>query len=230
MIHRPAHQGFTLLELLIASIIGSFIALVAVGALRAVTAGRTLVYRNIAAADEIRFAVELLRNDFENMVRDDTAQSRIVGSFAEQNQDMVTSLKMRIISGAPARPQQPESDIYEVEYFLGGSDEQSMLMRRLCPIVGHENTELTRGGILTAIAQNIVAFEVRYFDGAEWQIEWPAEQNLLPQIVEATLTAVEIDQHGLAIPITRSIMAAFPRMPGATRQAEAAQALMQEGL
>lgn len=220
MRYAARQRGFTLLEVLIASIMGSFIALVAVGALRAVTAGRTLVYRNIAAADELRYAIELLRSDFENVYRDSAAEGRrFVGSFAETDRDMVTSLRMRIISGAGARPRQPEGDVYEVEYYLAGTEETPTLMRRVCPIVGNETDELTQGGMLTAIAQNIVQFDVRYYDGTEWQIEWPLERNALPEMVEATLTVLETNERGRQIPATRSLVAAFPRMPGSAEQA-----------
>ncbi|MBE0536054.1 MAG: prepilin-type N-terminal cleavage/methylation domain-containing protein [Phycisphaerae bacterium] len=215
-----AKRGFTLLEVLIASIIASFIALVAVGALRAVTAGRTLVYRNIAAADELRYAIELLRSDLENVYRDSAAEGqRFVGSFAEMDRDMVTSLRMRIISRVGVRPQQPEGDVCEVEYYLAGSEEAPALMRRVCPIVGNENDELTQGGMLTPIAQNIVGFEVRYFDGAEWLFEWPLERNAFPEMVEITVTAVEIDESGRRSPAVRSLMATFPRMPGSSEAA-----------
>ena len=237
MKHAASPRGFTLLEVLLASIIGAFIALVAVGALRAVTAGRTLVYRNIAAADELRYALEQIRTDLENIYRDtDSANFRFVGGYIESADDLVTSLRMRIISNAPARRQQPESDVYEVEYFLASPEDLAdpeaapSLMRRLCPIVGNEIDELTQGGMLTAIAKNIVAFEVRYFDGLEWLPEWPLERNAFPQMVEVILPVIESDQHGRQIPTTRTMLATFPRLPGSAQQAAAQRAVQGDGL
>jgi len=220
MRRAESHAGFTLVETLVATIIGAFIALVAVGALRAVTAGRTLVYSNIDAADELRYAVEMLRTDLENMSRDNTVLGRrFVGTHAETDINNMTSLRMRIISGVNARAGQPEGDVYEVEYFVGGTKNAPTLMRRLCPIKGNEEDNLTRGGMLTTIARNIAGFEVRYFDGMEWHMEWPAERNRPPHMVEATLAAVETDDRGRATTTHRVLTSAFWRMPPLSGQA-----------
>ncbi len=49
-------RGFTLVEIMVASIIGAFIAVVAVGTLRAVSDGSQMVNATIDRAAEVRFA------------------------------------------------------------------------------------------------------------------------------------------------------------------------------
>ncbi len=211
---RTVKKGFTLLEVMVASVIGAFIAMVSVGALRAVTAGREMVNTNIAAADELRYAVELIRSDLANVYRDGSANAmKFVGTFADTDDNMMTSLTMRIVSIANARRSQPEGDVHEVHYYVMAEEDKSVLMRRLYPVVGTEAQEELPGGVLTAIAENIVGFELMYFDGEEWVPEWPAEQNRLPQMVEIVLATVEEKQGRQGSLVARRILASFPRMP-----------------
>lgn len=218
---RADKKGFTLLEVMVASVIGAFIALVSVGALRAVTAGQAMVNTNIAAADELRYAVELIRRDLANVYRDSSADAmKFVGAFAESDENMMTSLTMRIVSIANARRNQPEGDIHEVHYYLMQAKDKSVLMRRLYPVVGTEAEEELPGGVLTAIAENIVGFELMYFDGQEWVPEWPAELNRLPEMVEIVLAAVEEKQGRRGSLVARRILASFPRLPQQTQSTD----------
>ena len=219
-------KGFTLLEVMVASVIGAFIAMVSVGALRAVTAGQAMVNTNIAAADELRYAVELIRSDLANVYRDGSADAmKFVGTFAETDDNMMTSLTMRIVSIANTRRSQPEGDIHEVQYYLAKSEEKSLLMRRLYPVVGTEAEEELPGGVLTTIAENIAGFELMYFNGEEWVSEWPAELNSLPQMVEIVLATVEEKQGRQGSLVARKILAAFPRL---SQQAQGAEASGQD--
>ncbi len=218
---RADKKGFTLLEVMVASVIGAFIALVSVGALRAVTAGQAMVNTNIAAADELRYAVELIRSDLANVYRDGSANAmKFVGAFAESDENMITSLTMRIVSLANARRNEPEGDIHEVHYYLMEGEDKSFLMRRIYPLVGTETEEELPGGVLTAIAENIVGFELMYFDGEEWVPEWPAELNRLPEMVEIVLATVEEKQGRQGNLVARRILASFPRLPQQAQSAD----------
>ncbi len=206
-------SGFTLVEVVIASIVGSFIALVAVSALRAVTSSRTLVANNLAAADEIRYATQLIRQDLANVYRDSEGSAiKFVGTNAETDEDMKTSLTMRIVSTTNTRLSEVEGDLHDVEYFIMEEEDKSVLMRRFCPVVGTEEEDELPGGVLTAIAENIVGFEMRYFDGEEWLPEWLAEQNMFPEMVEITLMTTEEKSGRDPTPVIRNILASFPRI------------------
>ena len=210
-------KGFTLLEVMVASVIGSFVALVAVGALRTVIVGKETVNGNIAAADELRFAAESIRSDLSNLYRDKDARSRkLVGAIEGSGFSAVTSVTMRITSSAKARVESIEGDVYEVQYFLQLDDERSALAKRLCPITGVEEEDETMGGILTVIAENIVGFDVQYYDGQEWLTEWLAEDGSLPELVEVSLSAMPEGQTDENKMMRKVFTINFPRMPQAS--------------
>jgi general secretion pathway protein J len=176
-----------LVEVLVASTIGAFVALVAVGTLRAITASSDIVEYNINAASEVRFASNMIARDLVNLYRDDNKEiTKFIGTLEESEQGNISYLVFYTLSRAKARVGQPEGDIYEVEYYLVKDEEKSALMRRLWP---NPNKEVEPGGILTAIAEDIDVFEVKFFDGEEWSYEWPEEMEVLPQLVEVDIVA-----------------------------------------
>ena len=210
--HR--NNGFTLLELMAATVIGAFILLVTVGAFRTVTAAREIVNSNINIGDELRFAANMIRRDFLNIYRDsEDTRMKFVGTTEEIDGVMVTSLTLRVVSAGKARSAQPESDVYEVQYYLSDDGEQKKFMRRMCPVVGHEDIDgevETAGGMLTVIAGAVSGFTMRYFDGSEWFDDWGEEMAEMPELVEVALSGQDNEQRQEAI--VRSFIASFPRL------------------
>lgn len=180
--------GFTLVEVLVASTIGVFIAMVSVGALRAIMASAEMVDGNINAAAEVRFAANMISRDLQNLYNDGNIENtKFIGTIEPLEQDNYTSYLIFYTTGrTKARIDQPEGDLYEVEYYLMQEGETSSLMRRLWP---NPHEELEPGGILTVIAEDIAAFEVQYFDGEEWSQEWPEEMQALPDLVSISIVA-----------------------------------------
>jgi general secretion pathway protein J len=188
--------GFTLVEVLVASTIGSFIAFVAVGSLRVIIGAAEAVDNNIKSAAEVRFAANMIAKDLTNFYRDENySNTRFIGTIEDLADDSSTSyLVFYTLGRTKARVGQPEGDIYEVEYYLTKDDETSALMRRLWP---NPHEELEPGGILTVIAEDIDFFNIRYFDGEEWADEWPEEIQNLPDLIEITIVA---KQTGRGVP------------------------------
>ena len=84
--------GFTLVEVLVASTIGVFIAMVAVGALRAIIGSAEMVDRNINAAAEVRFAANMIARDLQNLYKDDDIENtKFIGMVEPLEQDNYTS-------------------------------------------------------------------------------------------------------------------------------------------
>jgi type II secretion system protein J len=185
--------GFTLVEVLVASTIGVFIAMVSVGALRAIMASAEMVDGNINAAAEVRFAANMISRDLQNLYNDGNIENtKFIGTIEPLEQDNYTSYLIFYTTGrTKARIDQPEGDLYEVEYYLMQEGETSSLMRRLWP---NPHEELEPGGILTVIAEDIAAFEVQYFDGEEWSQEWPEEMQALPDLVSISIVAKKPDR------------------------------------
>ena len=194
--------GFTLVEVLVASTIGVFIAMVSVGALRAIMASAEMVDSNINAAAEVRFAANMISRDLQNLYNDGNIENtKFIGTVEPLEQDNYTSYLVFYTTGrTKARIDQPEGDLYEVEYYLMQEGETSSLMRRLWP---NPHEDLEPGGILTIIAEDIAAFEVQYFDGEEWSEEWPEEMQALPDLVSISIVAKQPDRSN---PPTESII------------------------
>ncbi len=196
-----------------ASTIAAFIALVAVSTLKAVSVGAETVERDMETADELRFALNMVQRDLSNFYRDGNFQhSKLVGSIEPAGEDLCSMITFYTVGRAKARPDEPECDIYEVEYFLLRSEEKSSLARRLWP---NPDNLLPVGtaqrGVLTLIADNIELFQVRYFDGDEWQIDWPEELTELPELIEVTIAAASEDSK---TPTIASFMVNFVRAAG----------------
>jgi general secretion pathway protein J len=204
--------GFTLVEVLVASTIGAFIALVAVGALKAITASAELVDKNISVAAELRFATNTIARDLMNLYRDPNyANTRFIGLAEESEEGYISYLIFYTVSRTKARNSQPEGDVYEVEYNLVRDEEKSVLMRRYWPYPDKEEAE--PHGILTVLAEDISIFQIRYYDGEDWTYEWPEEMEVLPQLVEVSIA---MRQPGQTKPIVESFMVNFVRSTSMT--------------
>ena len=202
-------RGFTLVEIMVASIIGAFVAIVAVGTLKAVSVSSETVNNNIDKAAEIRFAAKRVAADLVNVYRDkDSENTAFVGTIETGPQGDFVNLRFYTVNRSKARSGEPERDVYEVEYYLAKTEESSRFMRRLWP---NPNKESEPGGILTAIADDIGMFGARYFDGQQWLLEWEEERGSLPELVEVTIGA-EASSEKQAI--TESFFVNFVRSRG----------------
>jgi general secretion pathway protein J len=200
--------GFTLVEVLAASTIGVFIAVVAVSTLRAITASAEMVDSNINVAAEVRFASNIISRDLSNLYRDTNIKNtRLIGRVIESDEGAVSWLTFYTVGRINARTDQPEGDVYEVEYYLHKDEdkEESALFRRLWP---NPDPNEDPGGILTVISESVEVFAVRYFDGEEWQTEWPEEMQSVPELVEVSIAARQPGRTDMTI---ESFVVNFPR-------------------
>jgi general secretion pathway protein J len=228
---KSAIGGFTLAEVLVASTISGFIAVIAVGALNAIASSSQRVNEVTETTSEIRFAARMLARDLANLYRDANPQNmKLIGAAEGNAKGGPPFLTFYTVGRAKARANQPEGDVYEVEYFLGtrqqqqkdetteASEESTVLFRRLWP-----NPDKNRdpGGVLTPIAENIGVFQVRFYDGKQWGDEWTEEMQALPEYVEVTLAT--LPERG--DPVVETFTVTFPRLsqtvPTAARQGTA---------
>ena len=216
---QTGNSGFTLAELLVASTISGFIALVAVGALNAVSHSAHVVNEASETTAEIRFAAQMIARDLANLYRDPDAENvRLIGASQGLETGGPPFLTFYTVGRAKARADQPEGDVYEVEYFLGthqgeredeatGLEEEAMvLFRRLWP---NPDRERIPAGILAPIAENVGVFHIRFFDGEEWASEWPEEMRSLPQLIEVSLATLPPEKGD---PVAETFTVTFPRM------------------
>lgn len=214
------NRGFTLAEILIATTISSFIALAAVGALKAVTDSSRVVDQATETAGEVRFAAQMIARDLANLYRDsDTKSMKLVGASQESEAAGPAVLTFYATGCSKARVGQPEGDVYEVEYFLGKNEKAEsaedkdqagkfVLFRRLWP---NPDKQRNPGGVLTPIAENIDVFALRFFDGKQWVTQWAEELQSIPEMVEVTLVTQPRERGS---PVIEKFTVDFPRLAG----------------
>ena len=175
------------MEVMVASTIGAFISLVAVGTLKAVISSNEQVDANINVASEVRFAANMIERDLTNIYRDeDYENTKLIGTVEDLAEYSTSYLVFYTINRTKARALEPEGDMYEVEYYLVKNEDGSFLMRRLWP---NPNDGFEPGGVLTTIAENIELFQIRYFDGEEWYDQWLEDMDTQPQMIEVIIAA-----------------------------------------
>jgi type II secretion system protein J len=232
---RTAKRGFTLAEVLVASTISGFIAIVAVGAMNAIAHTAQTVNRVSEVNSEIRFAARMLAQDLANLYRDPNPENvKLVGASQGSETGGPPFLTFYMVGRAKARADQPEGDVYEVEYFLGirqaddqrqvaseSGEEEMVLFRRLWP---NPDKDREPRGILAPIAENIAIFYIRFHDGQDWAGQWSEEMRALPKLIEVTLGTAP---PGKGDPVLETFTIAFPRMAemsqGASQQGESSQ-------
>jgi type II secretion system protein J len=212
-------------EVLVASTISGFLAVVAVGALNALSTSAQSVQRVTETTAEVRFAAQMLARDLSNLYRDANAENmRLLGASQGSETGGPPFLTFYMTGRAKARADQPEGDVYEVEYFLGQRDQEenteapleqeaTVLFRRLWP---NPDKERNPGGILTPIAEGLGIFEIRFFNGTEWVSEWTEEMRSLPALIEITLASLP---PGRGDPIVEMFTVSFPRLSKALANA-----------
>jgi type II secretion system protein J len=215
------HNGFTLAEVLVASTISGFIAIVAVGAMNAVSHTAQTVNRVSEVNAEVRFAARMLAHDLANFYRDPNPDNvKLIGASQGSETTGPPFLTFYMVGRAKARADQPEGDVYEVEYFLGSREEQqgtasesnepTVLFRRVWP---NPDKERVPRGVLTPIADNIAIFYIRFSDGQEWTGQWTEEMRSLPKLIEVTLGTATPEKGD---PVTETFTITFPRMAEAS--------------
>ena len=179
------YRGFTFIELLAASIIGVFITLVAVSVLKAVSRGAEAINDGIDKSAGIKYAARMIAVDLWNVYRGrNFADTKFIGTAETVTGGHNSMLTFYTVGTTKARIGQPEGDVYEVEYYLTHDGEKTSLMRRLWP---NPDKESQPGGMLTAIADEVDGFFVRYYNGRQWQTEWDETRNDFPELVEVTI-------------------------------------------
>jgi type II secretory pathway component PulJ len=209
--NRTYRLAFTLLEMMVASSLGAFIAIVALSGLRSVTAARGAIDKHSEAVDELRIAAEQIRADLVN-VQPFGRTMRFEGLIEQDAAEPTPRLIFRTFSRKKVRPDQPESELYEVEYFVSKTENGKALMRRACPMLGvnsQVSEEKTDGGVIEIIAEPILGVDISYFDGGNWSNQWSAENMRPPQLVLVNLAVGQTLATGAKKLYTRQVAAGF---------------------
>ena len=185
-------QGFTIVELLLSTIVITFVALISLSALRGVVSAREAVDRYVETNDELRVLTAMIKQDLSNLYRDvDNKNQQFV--LVPDGEGMASNLTFNGLSLTTARNETPESDLYEIQYSLTATDNNVMIFaKRKWPMPDRNQEELK--GVITQLSNNMVSFQVKALNSKqEWVDEWPEEEKELPKMIEVSLVMIQQD-------------------------------------
>lgn len=199
---RRHRRGFTLVELIAASVIVAMIG----GATTLVIfrMGRTQrAAANQEAYSRADFAAELMARDVLTVNRDPNLTfARLSVRYGGQAQPEAArdELTMLSVTGRRVRPNPShnEGPVHEVQYRVGtGSgpavlsvsgvaETPTALLRREDP---NPDEYLDAGGVVTPVVPGVVGVRIQAFDGTTWFDDWDTDSDGYPHAVRVTVTA-----------------------------------------
>ena len=187
---RPI-RGFTLVEVLLASIIGSLVAVVAFATFRSVTHSRQMVDYYSQAMAHGRYGLNLIRDDLANFYRSsDPDEMSVEGVKGKLNDRPADRLIMYVVSDRKIKADRSEGDVYEVEYGLGYSKEKNeYFLTRRCGAVEDIKTGNAKGE-LRRVASYISELKFEYYYGRQWLRQW-YQRGAVPEMVRISMQLVD---------------------------------------
>ncbi|GEM_PF-1675274 len=198
-------RAFTLVELLLATVIGALVIAVAVGTLRSVARGREQAEYYSQMLAHGRYAINQIRNDLANFYRClDARQMCLEGRSGGSGAMAADRLRAFVVSDRAVGERLREGDVYEVEYGLreeaGG--EQRYLTRRVAPV---SNTAVGNDrGLLSEVSRHVQVLQFDYFDGRTWRRTWGGRADY-PSLVRVTVRLAGPDAEDRDITLSQEI-------------------------
>ncbi|MEH0690735.1 type II secretion system minor pseudopilin GspJ [Vibrio cholerae] len=179
-------QGFTLIEVLVAMAIFASLSVAAYQVLNQVQRSNALSEQRSARLGELQRSLVYLDNDFRQMA---LRQMRSGGDSPSSTliawQDNLLDSDEKGVMFARLgwfNPQQqfPRGEVTKVGYRIQDGVLQRIWWR-------YPDTPTGQAGIVMPLLDKVEQFDLRFFDGSEWQREWRVS-NQLPSAVVLTLT------------------------------------------
>ncbi len=183
-------RAFTLVEVVAALTIGSLIVVSVVSATRALSGARDGVDHRITRAASARRAMEAVVAALRNVRRDPIRDQPVIVGHSGGRGVGKDRINLLLISDTPVRTDGPESDQYEMSFYLAkpsGQHLPSLMCRKDHGLDQHPDD----GGIATVVAEGIVGLSFEYYSDGEWSEEWPKTEPRTPEAVRVTVTAID---------------------------------------
>jgi general secretion pathway protein J len=162
------HSGFTLIELMIAIAIFSFLATAMYTGIRQIVAEREILLQRTTELNDLQRAVRYLNTDFTQLhprdVRDELGRDRVAALSSDPSQEFALQLSR---DGWRNPAQAARGSLQRVQYRL----EDEVLIREYWPVMDHMlGAEVRQLELL----KDVEKFEIAYLDESlEWQTDWP---------------------------------------------------------
>jgi len=208
-------RGFTLIEIMVASAIGAVVAVVAVATMQSVVAARDKCALIDSLNGEVNYVCELLKRDLQNLYRDRENGSLLESQMQESGDALFPSFRFFTIKRNKLRFDEPEGDVYQVHYFIKLDEEtqKKTLMYRCAPVIAglEEEEEMSSGGIMMPVSENVSQFEVSFYDDKQWHEEWVEDNGDLPELIEITFSCGADESRDI---VSRNVLLNIPRLSG----------------
>jgi type II secretion system protein J len=204
--HNLRRRGFTMIELIVAMMIVAVLSAGLYGALRIAFDAKESAETKIEPSRTAELAMEIIRQDFTMAIQPNPANvdtstgttviTGLIGNFEGtdgtgangRNNDDV------LFYTTADSPQHVDAngEIKNIELTMiqPTNSQDNVLVRR---VVRNLTTTTTPSPDTEVICRNVAAFNVQYYDGAEWLDNWDstAEDNTIPAAVAVT---IELDR------------------------------------
>lgn len=190
-----AAAGFTLLELLLAVAITGIVASVLYASLAIAFNARDAATQEVERVQGARMAMQIIQGDLENAARPVGILAQAMVGQNETNATSQPADTLRYITTQRMMPAGPTmGDLVRVELVLAedpdaqdaAHEQGKVLLRQV-----QRNLLASVEPVPTAqiLLRRVHAFNVRYYDGSDWQDTWDSDQqgNELPVAIELTL-------------------------------------------
>lgn len=169
-------RGFTLIELTVAAALVGIVIAAGAAFTSQVSGARERLRKQADTRVESEAAIRALSTAIQSLARNPSEADRrdvpFLGTDEQLQGRPADRLRFLMSSHRVIRPGEPEADVREVEFFLRetGTDPLPALMRRTDPT---RNAVPDGGGVVELIARRVVGFDIEYFTGEAWVIDWP---------------------------------------------------------
>jgi len=180
-------DGFTLLELLVATAIFAIVGIMAFGGFNAVLAQRDRTMENLERLKDVQFAMRILAQDLVQIVprpvRDELGNQEQPALRADESNEHVIEFTRAGWTNPAALPR---PTLQRVAYRL----EEETLIREYWPVL---DRTLSSVPVEMELLEDVEAIEFRFLDvQREWQTEWPPLGAAGPVASRARPLAVEV--------------------------------------
>lgn len=187
--------GFTLVELLVAAIVGALVATATVASVSRLLQVRRISGDRQAAFARADAAASQIAIDVQSAARDATLQYTKVritpGGSGENHAD---ELLLLTTSLRPARgiEREPEGQEFEVQFRLvpGQAGAPGRILRRVDPGL---DEYLDAGGVVGVVAQGAASLAFEAYDGSEWQTQWDSDSDGMPHALRVVVVGASDD-------------------------------------
>lgn len=190
---RPNRRAFTLVELIVAIVIGAMVATAITSSLSQLGRAREVARLRMTACRRATDALEAIRRDVQSTLRSSDlfntrfrlAPESVRSEVGELDRDQM------LLFDESLRPTRPldysgEGQEYETQYRIEADADGPALWRRRDAV---PDTYEDAGGIATPVGEGVVSVRFEAYDGNGWRQDWDSDVDGLPWSVRATVTA-----------------------------------------